>query len=415
MDRQIEKKSFLRRYAWYIAAAAALAALLVWIVLGTTANTMTIDATDITISDVTRGKFDDYVRLNGQVLPIQVVQISPEEGGIVREKVVEEGTRVRKGDVILRLSNSNLDLQILNAEAELAEKQNLLRNTQVAMQQDRLNNRTEQATLDTDCDRKRRAYEQNARLYKERLISKEVYLQSREDYNLARRKQSLISQRLKQDSLYRHVQMAQMEDNLDNMRKNVLLVRDRKNKLEVRSAIDGELGLLDVELGQNIAAGQNIGQINDLSDFKVQAQIDEHYIDRVRPGLSASFSRDGKTYRLRVRKVYPEVRNGTFRTDFVFVGERPAQMRSGQTFYVELALGKSQQATLIPRGTFFQTTGGNWIFVLDKSGRKAYRRNISIARQNPQYYEVTDGLEPGERVITSGYEAFKDNDVLVIK
>lgn len=415
MDRQIEKKSFLRRYAWYIAAAAALAALLVWIVLGTTANTMTIDATDITISDVTRGKFDDYVRLNGQVLPIQVVQISPEEGGIVREKVVEEGTRVRKGDVILRLSNSNLDLQILNAEAELAEKQNLLRNTQVAMQQDRLNNRTEQATLDTDCDRKRRAYEQNARLYKERLISKEVYLQSREDYNLARRKQSLISQRLKQDSLYRHVQMAQMEDNLDNMRKNVLLVRDRKNKLEVRSAIDGELGLLDVELGQNIAAGQNIGQINDLSDFKVQAQIDEHYIDRVRPGLSASFSRDGKTYLLRVRKVYPEVRNGTFRTDFVFVGERPAQMRSGQTFYVELALGKSQQATLIPRGTFFQTTGGNWIFVLDKSGRRAYRRNISIARQNPQYYEVTDGLEPGERVLTSGYEAFKDNEVLVIK
>lgn len=415
MDRQIEKKSFLRRYAWYIAAAAALAALLVWIVLGTTANTMTVDATDITISDVTRGKFDDYVRLNGQVLPIQVVQISPEEGGIVREKVVEEGTRVRKGDVILRLSNSNLDLQILNAEAELAEKQNLLRNTQVAMQQDRLNNRTEQATLDTDCDRKRRAYEQNARLYKERLISKEVYLQSREDYNLARRKQSLISQRLKQDSIYRHVQMAQMEDNLDNMRRNVLLVRDRKNKLEVRSAIDGELGLLDVELGQNIAAGQNIGQINDLSDFKVQAQIDEHYIDRVRPGLSASFSRDGKTYRLRVRKVYPEVRNGTFRTDFVFVGERPAQMRSGQTFYVELALGKSQQATLIPRGTFFQTTGGNWIFVLDKSGRKAYRRNISIARQNPQYYEVTDGLEPGERVITSGYEAFKDNEVLVIK
>ena len=415
MDRQIEKKSFLRRYAWYVAAAAALAALLVWIVLGTTASTMTVDASDITISDVTRGKFDDYVRLNGQVLPIQVVQISPEEGGIVREKVVEEGTRVRKGDVILRLSNSNLDLQILNAEAELAEKQNLLRNTQVAMQQDRLNNRTEQATLDTDCDRKRRAYEQNARLYKERLISKEVYLQSREDYKLARRKQSLISQRLKQDSLYRHVQMAQMEDNLDNMRKNVLLVRDRKNKLLVRSAIDGELGLLDVELGQNIAAGQNIGQINDLSDFKVQAQIDEHYIDRVRPGLSASFSRGGKIYRLRVRKVYPEVRNGTFRTDFVFVGERPAQMRSGQTFYVELALGKSQQATLIPRGTFFQTTGGNWIFVLDKSGRKAYRRNISIARQNPQYYEVTDGLEPGERVITSGYEAFKDTEVLVIK
>lgn len=415
MDRPIEKKSFTRRYAGYIAAAVVAVALLAWLVFGSTASTVTIDSNEITISDVTRGEFDDYVRLNGQVVPIQVVQISPEEGGIVREKVVEEGTRVRKGDVILRLSNSNLDLQILNAEAELAEKQNLLRNTQITMQQDQLNNRTEQATLDMDCERKLRAYKQNSRLYNEKLISQEEFLKSREDYDLARRKQQLIGQRLTQDSLYRHVQMEQMEDNLQNMRKNVLLVRERKNKLEVRSNIDGELGLLDVELGQNIQAGQNIGQINDLSDFKIETNIDEHYIDRVRAGLTATITRDGKQYQLRVRKVYPEVRNGSFRTDFVFEGTRPEQMRSGQTYYVELALGKSSQATLIPRGTFFQTTGGNWIFVLNRSNKKAYRRNISIARQNPQYYEVTEGLEPGERVITSGYEAFKDNEVLILK
>ncbi len=415
MDRPIEKKSFPRRYAGYIAAAVVAVALLAWLIFGSTASTMTIDSNEITISDVTRGEFDDYVRLNGQVVPIQVVQISPEEGGIVREKVVEEGTRVRKGDVILRLSNSSLDLQILNAEAELAEKQNLLRNTQITMQQDQLNNRTEQATLDMDCERKLRAYKQNSRLYNEKLISQEEFLKSREDYDLARRKQQLIGQRLNQDSLYRHVQMEQMEDNLQNMRKNVLLVRERKNKLEVRSNIDGELGLLDVELGQNIQAGQNIGQINDLSDFKIETNIDEHYIDRVRAGLTATITRDGKQYQLRVRKVYPEVRNGSFRTDFVFEGTRPEQMRSGQTYYVELALGKSSQATLIPRGTFFQTTGGNWIFVLDRSNKKAYRRNISIARQNPQYYEVTEGLEPGERVITSGYEAFKDNEVLILK
>lgn len=415
MDRPIEKKSFPRRYAGYIAAAVVAVALLAWLIFGSTASTMTIDSNEITISDVTRGEFDDYVRLNGQVVPIQVVQISPEEGGIVREKVVEEGTRVRKGDVILRLSNSSLDLQILNAEAELAEKQNLLRNTQITMQQDQLNNRTEQATLDMDCERKLRAYKQNSRLYNEKLISQEEFLKSRENYDLARRKQQLIGQRLNQDSLYRHVQMEQMEDNLQNMRKNVLLVRERKNKLEVRSNIDGELGLLDVELGQNIQAGQNIGQINDLSDFKIETKIDEHYIDRVRAGLTATITRDGKQYQLRVRKVYPEVRNGSFRTDFVFEGTRPEQMRSGQTYYIELALGKSSQATLIPRGTFFQTTGGNWIFVLDRSNKKAYRRNISIARQNPQYYEVTEGLEPGERVITSGYEAFKDNEVLILK
>ncbi len=415
MDRPIEKKKFPRRYLWYIAGGVMAVALIVWLIFGSTASTMTIAEGEVTVSEVTHGKFDDYVRLNGQVVPIQVVQISPEEGGIVREKVVEEGTRVHKGDVILRLSNSNLDLQILNAEAELAEKQTLLRNTQVTMLQDQLNNRTEQATLDMDCQRKQRAWQQNSRLFNEKLISKEDYLKSKEDYDLAQRKKRLIGQRLKQDSVYRRVQMEQMEDNLSNMRKNVLLVRERKNKLEVRSSIDGELGLLDVELGQNIQSGQNIGQINDLSDFKIEAKIDEHYIDRVRPGLTATITRDGKQYTMRVRKVYPEVRDGSFRTDFVFVGSRPAQMRSGQTYYLELALGKSSMAVLVPRGTFFQSTGGNWIFVLDKSGKKAYRRNISIARQNPQYYEVTDGLEPGERVITSGYEAFKDNEVLILK
>ncbi len=385
-----------------------------WLLFGNHAATLRVNIDELTISEVSHAEFKDYVRTNGQVLPIQVVQISPEEGGIVMEKVVEEGTMVHKGEVIVRLSNSNLDLQILNAEAELAEKQNLLRNTQVAMQQDRLNNQTEQAQLEMDTHRKQRTFEQNQRLYQEKLISKEDYLQSQEDYRLSARKGSLVAQRLKQDSIYRTVQMDQMEDNLENMRRNVVLVRQRKDKLEVRSAIDGELGLLDVELGQSISPGQKIGQINDLSDYKVQAQIDEHYIDRVRQGLMATFTRSDKKYQLQVRKVYPEVREGKFRCDFVFRGERPEKIRTGQTYYIDLELGQPEQAVLIPRGTFFQTTGGQWIFVLDKSGSKAYRRNIRIGRQNPQYYEVLEGLEPGERVITSGYEAFKDNEVLVI-
>ena len=312
-------------------------------------------------------------------------------------------------------SNSNLDLQILNAEAELAEKQNLLRNTQVAMQQDRLNNLTEQAQLDMDTQRKQRTYEQNQQLHDQGLISREDYLQSQEDYQLSARKQRVVSQRLKQDSIYRTVQMDQMEDNLENMRRNVVLVRQRKDKLEVRSAIDGELGLLDVELGQSIAPGQKIGQLNDLSDYKVQAEIDEHYIDRVRQGLMATFQRGDKTFELQVRKVYPEVRQGKFRCDFIFRGQRPENIRTGQTYYLDLELGQPEQAVLIPRGTFFQTTGGQWIFVLDKSGSKAYRRTIRIGRQNPQFYEVLEGLEPGERVVTSGYEAFKDNEVLDIK
>ncbi|MGN1256581.1 MAG: efflux RND transporter periplasmic adaptor subunit [Bacteroidaceae bacterium] len=416
MDRIIEKKRGLRlRHVPYVVGGALLFILILWAVMGSHLNTLNVDARDVTIVKVSQGEFKDYVRLNGTVVPIQVVHISPEEGGIVTERVAEEGQRVRKGDVIIRLSNSNLDLQILNAEAELAEKQNLLRNTQVAMQQDRLNNETEQASLEMDVERKRRAYEQNERLYAEKLIPRETFIQAREDYELSQRKQTLIGERLKKDDQYRTIQMEQMEDNLANMRRNVLLVRERKSKLEVRSTIDGELGLLDVALGQSITAGQMIGQVNDLSDFKIEAQIDEHYIDRVKVGLSASFERDGKTYLLSVRKVYPEVREGKFRTDLVFASSRPGNIRSGQTYYLNLELGKPTQTVLIPKGTFFQTTGGNWIFVLNKSGDKAFRRPIRIGRQNPLFYEVEEGLEPGEQVITSGYESFKDNEVLNLK
>ena len=417
MDRVIEKKKghMVRKYWPYGAGIVLLLAAGCWLFFADHQPTLKVKADELTISQAERAEFKDYVRTNGQVMPIQVVQISPEEGGIVKEKVVEEGTQVKKGDIIVRLSNSNLDLQILNAEAELAEKQNLLRNTQVAMQQDRLNNMTEQAQLDMDTQRKQRTYEQNRRLYDEKLVSHEVYMQSEEDYRLSARKRSLVSQRLKQDSIYRKVQMEQMEDNLDNMRRNVLLVRQRKDKLEVRAAIDGELGLLDVELGQSISPGQKIGQLNDLSDYKVQAEIDEHYIDRVRQGLTATVLRGNQQYELQVRKVYPEVRQGKFRCDFIFRGEKPENIRTGQTYYLDLELGQPEQAVIIPRGTFFQTTGGQWIFVLSADGSKAYRRPIRIGRQNPLYYEVLEGLEPGERVVTSGYEAFKDNEVLVIK
>ena len=405
MDRVIEKtrSQQLMKYWPYAAGGTFLLVILCWLIFGNHASTLKVNKDELTISEVQQAEFKDYVRTNGQVLPIQMVQISPEEGGIVMEKVVEEGTMVHKGDVIVR------------AEAELAEKQNLLRNTQVAMQQDRLNNQTEQAQLDMDTKRKERNYEQNKRLYQEKLISKEDYLKSQEDYQLSAKKRSLVSKRLKQDSIYRTVQMDQMEDNLQNMRRNVVLVRQRKDKLEVRSAIDGELGLLDVELGQSIQPGQKIGQLNDLSDYKVQAQIDEHYIDRVRQGLSATFSRGDKQYQLQVRKVYPEVREGKFRCDFVFKGERPENIRTGQTYYIDLELGQPEQAIIIPRGTFFQTTGGQWIFVLSSDGSKAYRRNIRVGRQNPQRYEILEGLEPGEKVVTSGYEAFKDNEVLVFR
>jgi len=416
MDIEIQnKKRIPRKYIPYIIGGAIFLIIMVWLALGNLNKTLKVDMDSIIVENVKRGLFNDYVRIDGQVAPISIVQISPEEGGIVLEKNVDEGAQVKKGDVIVKLSNSNLDLQILNAESELAEKQNLLRNTQITMEQDRLSNKTEKLQLDADVVKKQRAFLQQEKLYREHLNSKDEYLQAKEEYELASQKQSLIVRRLSQDSLYRNTQVGQMSENLDNMRKNVLLVRERKEHLNVRSQINGEIGLLDVELGENINPGQKIGQINDLSDYKVEASVDEHYIDRVHPGLSATFERGNKVFDLRVHKVYPEVHEGRFKVDFVFSGKRPENMRTGQTYYIDLQLGRSESAVIVPKGTFFYVTGGNWIFVVDKNGKKAYRRNIRIGRQNSDYYEVLDGLEPGEKVIVSGYEAFKKNNILILK
>ena len=416
MDRIIEKKKGLtKKHIPYLMGGGFVLAVLLWVIFGNHASTLRVERRGISIVTVERGEFNDFIRVDGQVQPIAVVQISPEEGGIVREKVAEEGAQVKKGDIIVRLANANLELQILDAEAQLAEKQNFLRNTQVTMEQDRLSNMTERLQLDMEISRSRRAYEQQKRLYEEDLVAKEVYLKAKEDYELASRKYELVDRRLKQDSLSRRIQMEEMENSLANMRRNLQLVRQRKAQLDIRSQIDGELGLLDVELGQNVAAGQKIGQINDLSDFKIQAQIDEHYIDRVHTGLSATFERQGTQFSLAVRKIYPEVRSNKFRTDFVFTDARPENIRSGQTYYINLELGQSAESLLIPKGTFFQNTGGSWIYVLDAEGNKAYKRNIRIGRQNPQYYEVLEGLEAGERVIVSGYETFRGHEILILK
>ncbi len=417
MDIEIkQKKYFIPRKFWpWIGGGAVFAALLVALAMSNFTSSLTVDNAGLSIAEVKDDQFDDYVSVNGNVVPIQVVQISPEEGGIVTEKVADEGTRVHKGDIIVRLSNSNLDLQILNAESELAEKQDMLRNTQLSMAQDQLSNQTEEAQLSQDVVAKKREFSHQTALLKEQLNSRDDYLKAKEDYELAQKKHKLISQRLKKSKQLRQAQMDQMSDNLASMQRNVQLVRERKAKLDVRSAIDGEVGVLDCELGQNIAPGQKIGVVNDLSNFKVEALIDEHYIDRIRTGLTASFTQNGETYRLTVRKVYPEVHDGRFKIDFVFRGQRPQNIRTGQTYYIDLQLGESKKAIIIPKGTFYSTTGGSWIFVLDASGHKAYRRNIRIGRQNPQYYEVLEGLEPGERVIVSGYESYKDYKELKIK
>ncbi|MCQ2247092.1 MAG: HlyD family efflux transporter periplasmic adaptor subunit [Bacteroidaceae bacterium] len=419
MDKILEKKKgwravFTKRaLPWWTGGVLLL--LVIYVIAMPRHSTQRISSETITVSEVTRGEFNDYVRISGTVQPMVTIQISPVEGGRVEEIMIEEGTQVKKGDEILRLSNDGLDLQILNSEAELAEKENILRNTQIQMEQDRLNVRQQKAEFNSNVRRLKRAYEQQKELYQEKLIAKEEYLKAKEDYDLALEKLHLIKEKEVQDSLYRSTQVERMRESLENMQLNMQMIRRRKDNLTIKAPIDGQLGLLDAVLGENIAAGTKIGQISDMSSYKIEAQIDEHYIDRVVPGLSAGMERQKEKYSVSLRKVYPEVRDGKFKADFKFGDKVPLNIRSGQTYYLNLQLGSPVEAILIPRGSFYQKTGGKWIYVVDKDGDKAVRREIKIGRQNPQYYEVLEGLNPGERVISSGYESFGDNDILILK
>ena len=417
MDKIIEKKTgwrvaFTRKaLPWWLGAL--LAVFVVYLIARPNNKTLRVEKDSITVSTAVKGEFNDYIRISGRVQPMTTIQLSPQEGGVVQTILIEEGSMVKAGDPILILNNDNLDLQILNSEAELAEKENILRNTQIQMEQQKLDVRQNVLEYGTQVDRLKRAYEQQKALYEDKLIAKEEYLKAEEDYRLALQKFELIRERSKQDSLYRGTQIDRMEESLDNMLLNMQMIRKRKGNLIVKAPIDGELGLLDVVLGQSIASGTKIGQINSVGVYKVEAQIDEHYIDRVVAGLEATFERQGETYSTSIRKVYPEVRDGKFKADFKFDGEQPDNIRSGQTYYLNLQLGQPEEAVIIPRGTFYQKTGGKWIYVVNKEGTKAVKREIRIGRQNPQYYEVLEGLEPGEKVITSGYETYGDSDVLV--
>ncbi len=416
MDTIIQKKRGIqKKHIPYIIIGLLILISLSWLIFGNHASKFNVDCDKLMVHTVKKGEFNDYIRVSGQVQPINIIYLSAIEGGIVAEKVAEEGSMVNKGDVIVRLTNSTLSLNILDSEAQLAEKQNFLRNTQVTMEQEKLNLRKEKLQLDLDVERKKRKYEQYLKLYNEELVSKEEYLQAREDYDFAMKGRELVMERQKQDSIYRGIQMDQMEESLDNIRRNLTQQRKRIEDLDIKAPVDGQLGLLDVEIGQSVSSGTSIGQINVLSDYKIEAQIDEHYIDKVKSGLSASFERQDKSFNLVVRKVYPEVREKQFKTDFIFEGERPDNIRAGQTYYINLQLGQPAEAVLIPRGAFYQSTGGQWIFVLTPDGTKAVRRNIRIGRQNPLYYEVINGLEPGEVVITSSYDSYGDVQELILK
>lgn len=415
MDTIIDRKpGFRRKHLYWTLGGLALVALILYFIFRDTTSSMTVEEERLTIATIKQGEFSDYIRVIGQVMPNRIIYMDAIEGGRVEERLKEEGAMVKAGDVILRLSNPLLNIGILQSEADLAYQENELRNTRISMEQERLRLKQERIGLQKELNVKQRRYEQYTRLMKEELISREDHRLAQEDYEAAREQLAVIDERIRQDNAFRASQISSLDENIRNMKQSLVLVRERIENLKVKAPIDGQVGNLDAQIGQSIATGEHIGQII-TSDLKVQAQIDEHYVERILPGLAADFTRDGGNYQLEVTKAYPEVKDGQFRTDLHFTSERPENIRAGQTYHINLQLGAPAQAILVPRGGFFQISGGRWMYVVDESGKFAVRRPIRIGRQNPQYYEVTEGLKPGDRVIVSGYELFGQNEKLVLK
>jgi len=416
MDKVIEKKKGLRpKHIIWIAGGLAFAFLLYKVFFAESSSTFRVEKDKVTISTVEDGLFNDYITVIGNVEPITTIFLDAEEGGKVEEKLIEEGEMVKKGDVILKLRNNDLNLSIMNSESSMAYQTNELRNTQIQMEQQKIQNKQQLLQIDYEILRLSRNYEQQKALFKEELIAKEDYLKAEEDYLRTKKNRELIFMKLVQDSIFRENQKIQMDQNLGNMQLNLKVVQQRREDLNVKAPVDGQLGLLEAEIGESINKGQRIGQINILDNFKIKALIDEHYIDRVKRELPATLDRNGTNFNLKVRKVYPDVRNGQFEIDLVFNEITPDNIRTGQTYHIKLELGESGKAVLLARGGFFQSTGGQWVYVLNEDGTEATKRNIKIGKQNPQYYEVLEGLNAGEKVITSGYEMFGTNDRVVMK
>ena len=415
MDSKIERKSlFSKKTVYIITGSLAVLSGVLTFIFRDTSSSMNVSKETLTISIVEEGEFNDYIRVVGQVIPNHIIYLDAIEGGRVEERLIEEGAQVKAGDIIIRLSNPLLNIGILQSEADLAYQENELRNTRLNMEQEHLSLKQERIALNKDLTQKKRRFEQYSHLYQKNLLAREDYLQAKEDYNAASEQLNVLDERIRQDKLLRDNQLQSLNENIQNIKKSLLLVRERLENLKIKAPVDGQLGNMEAQIGQSIVQGERIGQII-TPELKVEAKIDEHYVERIHPGLSAGFEREGKKYGLRMTKVYPEVQDGQFRTDLHFIADRPANIRSGQTYHLDLQLGDPTETVLIPRGSFYQTSGGEYVYVLDENGKTAHRRQVRLGRQNPLYYEVLEGLNPGEKIITSEYGLFGNNERLNLR
>ncbi|MCG8411085.1 MAG: efflux RND transporter periplasmic adaptor subunit [Bacteroidales bacterium] len=417
MDRVIEKKHkwLNKKTIWFTVGGLFLILVAYNILFGDKSSKLKVEKEKITIESIVASEFKDYIAVIGTVEPIRTVYLDAIEGGRVEEILIEEGSMVTKGDVILRLSNTNLVLDISNNEAAVSRSINEYENTKINLELQRLNRRQTLIETERQLKMQKRNFDYNKKLLAEEHISQENFDQSLELYSATKEKYRLYREALKRDSIYKKDQLRLMDNQIKRMQDNLKIIQGRLDNLNVKATCNGQLASLNPEIGEVIAYGTRIGTINILDNYKLRVEIDEHYIARVKKGLSGSFEFAGSKYQLKISKVYPEVNAGRFAVDMVFSSEKPAQIRIGQTFRIKLELGESKQAVLIPRGGFYQSTGGQWVYVVDETGNLAVKRNISIGRQNPKYYEVLDGLQPGEEVIVSSYDNFNDVDQLILK
>jgi HlyD family secretion protein len=414
-DRAIEKKRWtLRNIVILSGGGLFLLLVLYYLVLGDHRSKLNVESEKITISDVTRGQFQEFDPVQGSVQPIQTFFLDAVEGGRVDSTFVEAGSFVKRGDRILKLVNTNLQLDVLYREALLFEQINNARNTRLAIEQNTLTLRGQLTDVTYQIQRLLRQDERDTVLLQKGLISRQEFQQVNDEHLYWVQKKTLTLDNIRTDSILRRTQIEQLDASVKRMQNNLDLVKRSMDNLVVRAPISGQLTSRSAEIGESKSPGQRLGQIDVLDGFKVRAPIDEFYIARVNPGQKGEADINGKTYTLTVTKVYPEVRDGRFEIDMLFDGTAPGGIRRGQTLQIRLELGDLAEAVMVPRGGFYQKTGGQWIYVVDRSGAYATKRRIKLGRQNPQAFEVLEGLEPGEKVVTSSYDNFGDIDKLVL-
>lgn len=416
MDRVIEKKKWNKKRIYTIVGIAALAALIITsYYMSTGKSRLNVDTERITISEVKKAPFQEFITVNGVVLPETSIYLDAIEGGRVEQKFVEDGAIMKKGDPILKLSNTDLELSLVNQETSVY---NLLTQMQIsrnAAQQNTITKLNQMTDVDRDLKEAERIYTLNKKLYEQKVIGGQEFKQSENNYNYQLQKKKLTQQILTQDSASTSQQLAQAKQSYEGSQNALNVMRKKVGDLIVRAPVDGQLTSLDAEIGQNKNKGERLGQLDVLGAFKVRVEVDEHYINRIFTGLNGEFTFNDSTYKMTITKVYTQVTAGRFQVDMEFKSKVPSGIRRGQTLQIKLSLSDETQALQLAKGGFYQKTGGNWVYKVNANGKTAYRVDVQLGRQNPDYYEVLSGLEAGDKVVTSSYENYGEMQELILK